>query len=122
MKRSAILSVAGVALFIVACGASGGDDSSTNDGGNPGKDSSTQDVSTGGDGSSQKDSGPQDGAPPTCGTCPSGYSCGSANGIPVCRSATTDIPLFSHVFVILMENTSLKTLQAGITAGSAPNL
>jgi len=121
MKRGALLSVAGVAVLLLACGSSG-DDSSTNDGG-WGTDGGGKDVSTGTDGSPQKDGSPQsDGAPPTCGTCPTGYSCGSANGIPVCRSTTTNIPLFSHVFVIVMENTSLSTLQAGIKGNQAPNL
>src|SRR5581483_12216399 len=46
-----------------------------------------------------------------CGTCPSGYTCGSANGIKVCR-APSGIPLFTHVFVILMENTSQATLKS----------
>jgi hypothetical protein len=45
-----------------------------------------------------------------CGTCPTGYTCGSANGIAVCRAAS-GIPLFSHVFIIVMENTSWSTLQ-----------
>src|SRR5690242_10258080 len=43
----------------------------------------------------------------TCTTCPQGYACGTANGLPVCRSTTTDVPLFSNVYVIVMENTSL---------------
>lgn len=107
----------------MACGSGGGDDSSTVDGG---KDASTQDVKSGNDGSPQKDGSSlesgSDGALPTCTTCPTGYACGTANGIPVCRSTTTNIPLFSHVFVIMMENTSLTTLQAGITGGQAPNL
>jgi hypothetical protein len=59
-----------------------------------------------------------DGSPAGCGTCPTGYTCGSANGIAVCRSAD-GIPLFTHVFVILMENTSLSTLSA---ATNTPNL
>jgi hypothetical protein len=46
-----------------------------------------------------------------CGTCPSGYTCGSANGIKVCR-APSGVPLFTHVFVIVMENTSQATLKA----------
>jgi len=46
-----------------------------------------------------------------CGGCPSGTSCGSANGLPVCRTAT-GIPRFGHVFVVVMENTSLSTLTA----------
>jgi hypothetical protein len=56
-----------------------------------------------------------------CGTCPTGYTCGTANSLPVCR-APSGIPLFSNVFLILMENTSLSTLQAGINGGMAPNL
>jgi hypothetical protein len=46
-----------------------------------------------------------------CAPCPSGYACGSANGLPVCR-APSGVPLFEHVFVILMENTSRATLEA----------
>jgi phosphatidylinositol-3-phosphatase len=58
-----------------------------------------------------------------CGTCPATYTCGTANGIPVCR-APSGVPLFSHVFLILMENTSLSTLQAAMQASpsQAPNL
>ena len=63
------------------------------------------------DGGSAVD-GPTSDAPSMgCGTCPSGSTCGSANGIPVCR-ATSGIPLFSHVFVIVMENTSKASLDA----------
>jgi hypothetical protein len=47
---------------------------------------------------------------PDCGPCPSGSTCGSANGIAVCRAAS-GVPLFKHVFVIVMENTSQKTLR-----------
>src|SRR5262245_61349288 len=46
-----------------------------------------------------------------CGPCPGGYSCGTANGIPVCR-AGSGIPRFGHVFLVLMENTSWSTLEA----------
>jgi len=46
-----------------------------------------------------------------CGACPSGTTCGSANGLAVCRT-TSGIPRFTNVFVILMENTSKKTLDA----------
>ncbi len=58
-----------------------------------------------------------------CGTCPAGYTCGTANNIPVCRSPN-GIPLFSHVFLILMENTSLASLtNAEMTPPNpAPNL
>jgi hypothetical protein len=58
---------------------------------------------------------------PCGGTCPSGYACGTANGIEVCRSAN-NVPLFSHVFVILMENTSLSTLKTAMNGSGAPNL
>jgi hypothetical protein len=53
--------------------------------------------------------------------CPTGYTCGTANGLPVCKAAS-GIPLFSHVFVILMENTSLSTLQMAMSGGGAPQL
>ncbi len=66
--------------------------------------------------------GPTSPSSGSCNTCPTGYACGTANGLPVCRSTSTTIPLFSNVYVIMMENTSLSTLQAGITAGKAPNL
>ena len=53
-----------------------------------------------------------------CGTCPEGFTCGSANGTSVCFSAT-GIPRFSNVVVIMMENTTLSTLEA---AGNTPYL
>jgi phosphatidylinositol-3-phosphatase len=66
---------------------------------------------------SQPPHGPSDagapseaGSPAGCGTCPSGTTCGSANGISVCKTAN-NVPLFSHVFVVVMENTSLSSLQ-----------
>jgi hypothetical protein len=52
--------------------------------------------------------------------CPTGYVCTTANGIPVCR-APSGVPLLSHVFLIMEENTSLSTLQASLTANAAPN-
>ena len=56
------------------------------------------------------------------GGCPSGYTAGTANGLPVCRAAS-GIPLFSNVFVVLMENTSLSTLAPALAdGGAAPNL
>jgi hypothetical protein len=54
-----------------------------------------------------------------CGGCPSGTTCRTANGIPVCRDDDTGIPRFEHVFVILMENTSTETL---VTSDSVPYL
>ncbi len=50
--------------------------------------------------------------------CPSGSTCGTANGHPVCRTAS-GIPMFSHVFVIPMENLSLSTLEGA--DGGYPN-
>lgn len=58
---------------------------------------------------------------PCGGSCPAGYVCGSANGLEVCR-APSGIPLFSSVTVIVMENTTLSTLQAAMNANAAPNL
>jgi hypothetical protein len=49
--------------------------------------------------------------PSECDSCPDGYTCGTANGTPVCR-APSGIPRFSHVYVVLMENTSYATLEA----------
>jgi hypothetical protein len=67
------------------------------------------------DGSTNREGG-------ACATaCPTGYTCGTANGKPVCR-APSGIPIFSHIFLIMMENSSLSTLDAAITAGAAPNL
>jgi hypothetical protein len=59
--------------------------------------------------------------PAVCPRCPSGYTCGTANGLSVCRSPD-HIPLFSSVSVILMENTSLSTLAPAMKSGAAPNL
>ncbi len=47
-----------------------------------------------------------------CGACPATYTCATANGLPVCR-APSGIPLFTHVLVIVEENMSLATVQAG---------
>ncbi len=74
-------------------------------------------VPGGGDASTSIDSGGGPGTPDAntspseCGTCPTGYTCGSANGIPVCR-APSGIPRFSSIYVVLMENTSYATLEA----------
>jgi hypothetical protein len=62
-----------------------------------------------------------DDAPLGCGAaCPTGYVCGTANGIAVCR-APSGVPLFSHIFVIVEENTSLATLTAAMTSNAAPS-
>src|SRR5262249_13683820 len=54
-----------------------------------------------------------------CGTCPTGSTCGSANGIAVCRDSMTGIPRFSHVIVIVMENLSASTLNDSDNAQSS---
>src|SRR5512143_2166692 len=104
-----------LSLLLAACGTSG--DDAYNDAGKDGGSGldATADVPSQGDGSTGQDAA-------GCGTCPSGYTCGTANGIPVCRNTQTRIPLLSNVYVILMENTSLSTLQSAITAGTAPTI
>jgi hypothetical protein len=68
--------------------------------------------SSGGSSGSTTDGATSTDGPATgCGTCPTGATCGSANGLPVCRSAS-GVPLFTHVFVIMMENTSKASLDA----------
>jgi hypothetical protein len=54
-----------------------------------------------------------------CGGCPAGAVCGTANGIPVCRDASSGIPRFDHIFLVLMENTSSSTL---LDSGNTPVL
>ncbi|HEX7602712.1 MAG TPA: alkaline phosphatase family protein, partial [Polyangiaceae bacterium] len=61
------------------------------------------------------------GGDPCGGACVGGATCGTANGLPVCR-APSGIPAFSHVFVIVMENFSLSTLQTAMSSNGAPNL
>lgn len=111
MKRLAwLLPVAAFA----ACGGNG--NTSGTWGGGVSSTSSTSSTSSGTGGTTTTSSS---GSP--CGTCPSGYTCGTANGLPVCR-APSGIPLFSNVFVILMENMTLSSLQSVMSAGDAPNL
>lgn len=55
---------------------------------------------------------PDQGTADPCGGCPGGTSCGTANGLPVCRDDVTGIPRFTGVFVVVMENMSLDTIQA----------
>jgi hypothetical protein len=107
----------------MACGSGGGGDNTIGDGG--GTDTSIDNHQPPND--SGKDTSPgmdatNDSPTTGCGTCPTGYACGTANGIPVCRSMSTSIPLFQNVYVILMENTSLSTLKSAMTGGTAPNL
>jgi phosphatidylinositol-3-phosphatase len=119
MTRASLLSLSLVAGLLLACGS--GDDGFTDSG----LDGSVKDSPSGSDASpvdgASGDTG-NTGDAQGCGTCPTGYTCKTANGLPVCRSSTSQIPLFSHVFVVLMENTSLKTLEAGINNNQAPNL
>ncbi len=95
----ALCSVALGVAFYAACGSSSSTDTPGADGSSP-----TGDASLGGEGSTGD-------ATAGCGTCPTGYTCGAANGLAVCRSAV-GTPLFKNVFVILMENTSLSSLDA----------
>jgi hypothetical protein len=99
-------------FLLLGCGSNAVDDTVLD----AGKDASTQDVVN------PNDSSPPPDGSPGCGTCPAGYTCKTANGLQVCRSSTSNIPLFSHVFVIVMENTSLSTLQTAMTGGKAPTL
>jgi len=57
-----------------------------------------------------------------CGPCPTGFHCGSTNGLAVCRNDQTNIPLFTHVFVIVMENLSYSTLTDSDNASASPFL
>ncbi len=91
----------GALVFALGCG----------DAGSTAATPGTGDASTGADSSTGGDGSAGDGSTSGCGTCPTGSTCGSANGIAVCRAAS-GIPLFKNVFVIVMENTSKKTLDA----------
>lgn len=63
-----------------------------------------------------------DGGVVSTGSCPSGTTAGTANGLPVCRAAS-GIPLFTNVYVVVMENTSLSTLSPQMQDGGvAPTL
>jgi acid phosphatase len=136
LKRCLVLSPLLYPLCLFAC-SSGGDDGgagakvtfpepdgstanddsgtvATGDGGAPSVGDSS--VVATGDGSATGDAG----AP--FASCPNGSTAGTANGLPVCRAAS-GIPLFTNVYVILMENTSLSTLSAQLgDGGVAPNL
>jgi acid phosphatase len=90
------------------------------DGGKPSVDAGPADAHASSDGSVAAQDASADGSA-RCGSCPSGYTCGTANGLAVCR-APSGIPLFSNVYVIVMENTSLSTLTSAIQASGAPNL
>src|SRR5271155_895030 len=132
MKAVVFLGAATTVVLAASCGGSGSnavatdggtaDGTSSSSSGGP-SDGSTGDAHAGTDsGGAATDSGMGVGdATATCGTCPSGYTCGTANGLSACR-APSGIPLFSNVYVILMENTSLTTLNQAMTGGTAPNL
>jgi phosphatidylinositol-3-phosphatase len=134
MNRSSAAWTLGLAALLFACGGSpneatgGGGGSGGDDGGSSGHDGPSSDSASGRDGTIGPDGGDSgggdaaEGGSGTCtSACPAGYACGTANGKSVCR-AKSGIPLFSHIFVILMENTSLSTLNAAVSAGDAPNL
>lgn len=99
------------AVALNACSSSSADAGGDAGTGGPGADGGGTGEASTDEGGSSAD-GPTSDAPKVgCGTCLSGTTCGSANGIPVCR-ATSGIPVFSHVFVIMMENTSKASLDA----------
>jgi hypothetical protein len=110
-RRAALLAALFAPLALYACAGSSGttyETSPTPDAGN-GTDSApppTADAS----------------APDSNAACPDGATPGTANGLPVCRAAS-GIPLFTNVFVVLMENTSLSTLSPQMQDGGvAPTL
>lgn len=78
-------------------------------------------VEAGSDGSQIDGTTSGDGG--TCSSCPTGYACGSFNGIAACESAA-GIPLFDHVFLAMMENLSYSTLNDAINqdASATANL
>jgi phosphatidylinositol-3-phosphatase len=94
-------------------GGNGGSGGSGGNGGSGGSGGSGGGGGQGGQGGQGGSSGGSDGGgiASGCSNCPSGYACGSANGVPVCR-APSGIPRFTNVFLILMENTSWSTLKA----------
>jgi hypothetical protein len=107
-------------------GDSGGDsatmnDSSSNDTGSNDTgtvDTGTSDTGAGDTGSNDtgtadtgmSDSGGNDGG--NCGICPAGFSCGPSN---YCVNAN-GVPAFGHVYVIMMENHSLASIQGSASA------
>lgn len=94
--------------MVVACG-SGDDSGVTSVGGGPDGGAAPDGTTTLQDGALAGD-----GALATsCSSCPSGYSCKTFAGKSVCASAA-GIPLFDHVFLVMMENISTKTLTAAV--------
>ena len=125
--RRWLATVAIMSSLAVACGGSGvggnGGSGGAGGGGSGGTGGAGGSGGTGGSGGSggaggSGGTGGSGGSGGGCGTCPTGYTCGTANGIPVCR-APSGVPLFSHVFVIMMENTSWATL-SGDAATNTP--
>jgi len=116
--RHSILIAALIAL-LSACGGGGGasdagGDASTVDSATPDAttDSTTRDAARDAstDSAIPVDSAMPDAATDACGGCPAGTLCGdTAGGVVACLSAS-GIPRFSHVFVVVMENTSLSRI------------
>ena len=102
----------------------GGSPSSTSGGqggGQGGGDGGTAGGGAAGSGGSAAAGSGGTSAAPCGGGCPVGYTCGTANGLEVCR-APSGVPMFTSVTLIMMENTSLSSLQAAMDGGSAPHL
>jgi hypothetical protein len=99
-----------LATAVAACSGGGGRSTdsggggSGDSGGGGGGDSAALPGDSGGGGSTADSGGST-----ACGTCPAGYTCGTANGVAVCR-APSGIPELEHVIVIVLENTSYQTL------------
>lgn len=113
--------IALAAIVVGACSSSSEDATSASDSTHnaaraaPGAGASPQD----GSGSGASSGGSTDASP--CGPCPAGSSCKTANKLPVCRNDRTGVPLFSHVFVVMMENISLSTVDAA-SPTATPNI
>jgi hypothetical protein len=121
-RSRVVIAAACVGVFsgsiIAACG---GDDSTVSavpltDGGSGDGSSAGDGALPSGDGASSIDAGP-------CASCPTGYTCGTFNGIEACKSPA-GIPLFDHVFLAMMENLSYSTLDDAINqdASATANL
>ena len=107
--RAWIWGMALVPAIVAACGSDDSISAVT------GKDVGTVGTDGGGDGSLTSEGGSSDGGD-VCASCPSGYACGTFNGKTACASPA-GIPLFSNVFVVMMENLSYSTLNDAITSG-----
>ena len=105
--RACLCAFASVPALVAACGSNDDSISAVNpiDAGSG--------VNNAGDGSVGSEGGSDGGA---CSACPSSYTCGTFNGLSACVSPA-GIPLFTNVFLVMMENLSYSTLHDAITNG-----